>query len=313
MTPLNGSAITGTFDALGRLVETVAGSTHVDFVYGSDGSKIAAVKNGALVKGLVLLPGGETAVYNSSGLNFIRHTDWLGSSHPPTTWTHGLYSKEAYAPFGEVYDEAGTADRSFTGQDQDTVTGSPATGIYDFLFRKFDPAAGRWLSPDPAGWGAVDLRNPQTLNRYSYTLGEPEISVDPDGRLSVCWSVSFWVDGEAAGRDDGCIYLGDLGAGIGIPSALPLNLSMAGHASNNNTPKQTQQAPQPKEQPWYCGAGNYWSHPFTAPTGKQWGEWSVADAGVAWAIGQKTGGKDPFSRAFAIASFLEGWGWATCP
>ncbi|HET7103033.1 MAG TPA: hypothetical protein VFI20_03000 [Terracidiphilus sp.] len=30
--------------------------------------------------------------------------------------------------------------------------------------------AGRWLSPDPAGWAAVDLTNPQSLNRYGYVL-----------------------------------------------------------------------------------------------------------------------------------------------
>jgi len=74
------------------------------------------------------LPGGETAVYNGSGLNYIRHTDWpgspatglrrwsgwLGSSRLATTWAHTVYSKEAYAPFGESYNEAGAPDRSFT-------------------------------------------------------------------------------------------------------------------------------------------------------------------------------------------------------
>ena len=72
------------------------------------------------------------------------------SSRLATTWAHGVYSKEAYAPFGETYNEAGTPDRSFTGQDQDT-----AYGVYDYLFRKYDPSAGRWLSPDPAGWGSI--------------------------------------------------------------------------------------------------------------------------------------------------------------
>jgi len=134
-----------------------------------------------LLKATIPLPGGETAVYNSTGLNFIRHTDWLGSSRLATTWAHAVYSKEAYAPFGETYNEAGTADRSFTGQDQDTVTGSGATGIYDFLFRKYDPAAGRWLSPDPSGWKAVNLRHPQSLNRYAYVENNPMSLTDPQG------------------------------------------------------------------------------------------------------------------------------------
>jgi RHS repeat-associated protein len=120
------------------------------------------------------LPGGGSAIYNSSGLNFIRHTDWLGSSRLATTWAaHAVYSKEAYAPFGETYNEAGTADRSFTGQDQDVITGSLGTGVNDFLFRKHDPSAGRWLSPDPYGWNAVDITNPQTLNRYAYVANNP--------------------------------------------------------------------------------------------------------------------------------------------
>ncbi len=59
-----------------------------------------------------------------------------------------LYSSTAYAPFGEPYAEAGTTDRSFTGKDEDTTS-----GMYDFLERRYNPTAGRWLSPDPAGLG----------------------------------------------------------------------------------------------------------------------------------------------------------------
>ena len=134
------------------------------------------VQNGKLVKATIPLPGGETAVYNASGLNFIRHKDWLGSSRLATTWTHGFYAKEAYAPFGESYNEAGTPDRSFTGQDQDTVP-----GVYDYLFRKYDPAAGRWLSPDPSGWKAVSQSYPQSLNRYAYVQNNPLSLIDADG------------------------------------------------------------------------------------------------------------------------------------
>jgi RHS repeat-associated protein len=118
-------------------------------------------------------------------LNFIRHKDWLGSSRLATTWAHAVYSKEAYAPFGETYNEWGTPDRSFTGQDQNIATGSGGTGTYDFLFRKFDPSAGRWLSPDPLGWGAVNQGTPQSLNRYAYVLNNPMSLTDPDGQACV--------------------------------------------------------------------------------------------------------------------------------
>ncbi len=185
VTPVStGTPITGTYDALGRLVETGSGTTSTQFVYSPAGAKVAVVQGGVtgtLLKGTVPLPGGETAIYNSAGMEFIRHTNYLGSSVLATTWAHAVYSKESYAPFGETYNEAGTPDRSFTGQDQDTVTGSGGTGVYDYLFRKYDPSAGRWLSPDPAGSGAVNIGDPQSLDRYAYVENEPEGFVDPLG------------------------------------------------------------------------------------------------------------------------------------
>jgi RHS repeat-associated protein len=173
--------------SLGRMVEKGSGGTYTQFVFRPSGAMLA-VYSGGLVKGTIPLPGGSTAIYNTSGVNYIRHKDWLGSSRLATTWVHAVYSKEAYAPFGETYNEAtgtgvATPDRSFTGQDQDVVTGSGGTGVYDFLFRKYDPSAGRWLSPDPAGWGAVDQTAPQSLNRYAYVENQPMTYVDPTGLI----------------------------------------------------------------------------------------------------------------------------------
>jgi RHS repeat-associated protein len=87
-----------------------------------------------------------------------------------------MYSSEAYAPYGEAYAQAGTTDLSFTGQDQDTVS-----GMHDFLMRKLTAVQGRWLSPDPAGLGAVDFSNPQSFNRYAYVGNNPMSLVDPLG------------------------------------------------------------------------------------------------------------------------------------
>ncbi|HXJ95146.1 MAG TPA: RHS repeat-associated core domain-containing protein [Terriglobia bacterium] len=46
-------------------------------------------------------------------------------------------------------------------------------------FRPEAPA--RWLTPDPAGLAAVDLTNPQSLNRYAYVLNNPTTLIDPSG------------------------------------------------------------------------------------------------------------------------------------
>jgi len=147
-------------------------------------------------------------VYDSGGLAFIRHKDWLGSSRLATTWAHAVYSKEAYAPFGEPYNEAGTPDRSFTGQDQNTTQ-----GIYDYLFRKYDPTAGRWLSPDPAGWSAVDPASPQSLNRYAYVQNDPMRLTDTNGLLCTYYNgdgtISYVLPNDctnAGGVDDAGVY-----------------------------------------------------------------------------------------------------------
>jgi len=124
------------------------------------------------------LPGGATAIYNSSGLEYIRHKDWLGSSRLATTWGHGVWSKEAYAPFGETYNEAATPDRSFTGQDQDTTL-----NVDDFPARRYDATSGRWLSPDPGGWKTVDKSDPQSLNRYAYVLATLAATAMPAARV----------------------------------------------------------------------------------------------------------------------------------
>ena len=96
--------------------------------------------------------------------------------HPPTTSVRTLYSSVAYAPYGEPYAQAGATDLSFTGQDQDTVS-----GLHDFMDRKYSPVQGRWLSPDPAGLGAVDMSNPQSWNRYAYVMNNPLALIDPLG------------------------------------------------------------------------------------------------------------------------------------
>ncbi|MGH9356239.1 MAG: RHS repeat-associated core domain-containing protein, partial [Terriglobia bacterium] len=53
--------------------------------------------------------------------------------------------------------------------------------------RNYPDYLGRWLSPDPAGRGAVSLSNPQTWNAYSYAGNNPTTNTDPSGRdYKVC-------------------------------------------------------------------------------------------------------------------------------
>jgi RHS repeat-associated protein len=137
-----------------------------------------AIMNGQTRKTINLpLPGGATAVYDTTF--HYRYSDWLGSSRFSSTASRTKFSDDAYAPYGENYAESGTVDPSFTGNDQDTVSGT-----YDFLFREYNANQGRWISPDPAGLGAVSIANPQTWNRYAYVANNPLNAVDPLGLFS---------------------------------------------------------------------------------------------------------------------------------
>lgn len=176
-----GSAtVAAIYDGLGRIVENNAGGTYTEFVYGPTGAKLAQVNGNALIKAFVALPGGAKAIYNSTGLTYFRHSDWLGSSRLTSTATRPtlMYSSTAYAPFGESQQgqTAGTPDASLTGQDQNAVS-----SLYDFAFREQSSSQGRWISPDPAGLAAADPTNPQTWNRYAYVNNTPVNLIDPLG------------------------------------------------------------------------------------------------------------------------------------
>ena len=165
-----------TYDALGRMVEQNRSGSYTQIVYSPTGEKLALMNGQTLQKAFVALPTGATAVYTASGLAYYRHADWLGSSRLATTPTRTKYYDVAYAPYGENYSGSGTTDLSFTGQNQDTVT-----GLHNFLFREYHPASGRWISPDPAGLAAAEMTNPQSWNRYAYVGNNPLSAVDPLG------------------------------------------------------------------------------------------------------------------------------------
>ena len=96
----------------------------------------------------------------------------------------------AFAPYGERYAAKNSPAFTFTGQNEDNVS-----GLYDFLYREESNAPGRWISPDPAGLSAVNIANPQTWNRYTYVGNNPLSFTDQLGLFQ----------GDALGNgDDGC-------------------------------------------------------------------------------------------------------------
>src|SRR5258708_19219931 len=102
------------------MAEQTTGSTHSEIVYGPGGGKLALMNGTSLIKAFVPVTGGATAVYNSSGLAYYRHSDHIGSSRLSSTPTQTVYSDTAYSAFGDPSPPPAPLDPSFTAQNHDT-------------------------------------------------------------------------------------------------------------------------------------------------------------------------------------------------
>jgi len=89
-------------------------------------------------------------------------------------------SDTRYYPYGVTRPGlAGTAlptDRRFTGQRNES-----GLGFYDYNARQYDATLGRFLQADTL---VPEPGNPQSLNRYAYTLNNPLRYTDPSGHAS---------------------------------------------------------------------------------------------------------------------------------
>ena len=176
-----------TYDALGRMVEGGSGSTLQQYMYAAEGGQPLATGHSQVLNGMYLpLPGGAIAMIGGGGPGQYNHPDWLGSARLFSTPSRGVIPAMAYAPFGEGYAtnaqvsqwvQFTSAGDAWTVDDNNNQGGS----LEDFMFRRYSPGQGRWISPDPAGISAVNAANPQTWNRYAYVGNNPLSFTDPTG------------------------------------------------------------------------------------------------------------------------------------
>jgi RHS repeat-associated protein len=123
---------------------------------------------------------------NSTNVVYYLHADHLGSTSLATCGNTGgcngtangaeiPNSRAWYHPYGTV--RAGGSslptDYTFTGQRNEA-----GIGLMDYHARFYDPALGRFVQADSI---VPSPGNPQSLNRYSYCLGNPLRYVDPTG------------------------------------------------------------------------------------------------------------------------------------
>lgn len=109
---------------------------------------------------------------------------WINTTyhHDPQTSVVGLsghngdvYNLTAYAPFGEIEQEAGPVKNflKYTGREQDQDS-----GLYQYRARYYDPTIGRFISEDPLGFKAG-------VNFYAYVDNNPINANDPSGNMGI--------------------------------------------------------------------------------------------------------------------------------
>ncbi|TMI18368.1 hypothetical protein E6H33_01295 [Candidatus Bathyarchaeota archaeon] len=109
---------------------------------------------------------------------YYYHTDALGSTRMITYNDATYVFINNYQPFGK---DNGTPKGNLASSEKDRFTGkpySPTTGLYYNYQRWYDPAIGRFISPDA---NSGQLSNPQSFNLYVSVFNNPLSYVDPDG------------------------------------------------------------------------------------------------------------------------------------
>jgi RHS repeat-associated protein len=194
----SGSTASYVYDAFSQRVRTTVGSTVLDFAYNQAGRAQDAVTATNWVRG-ELYAGRHVATYANS-TTYFEHADWLGTVRARSNVSGASVETCTSLPFGDGQSCTGTdwSPLHFTGQERDAET-----GLSHFLYRHLSTTQDRWLTPDPAGLGAVDPSSPQTWNRYANVMNNPLSYVDPLGLkwLETCYEGDggrecswIWVD-----------------------------------------------------------------------------------------------------------------------
>ncbi|MFG2821117.1 RHS repeat-associated core domain-containing protein [Kitasatospora sp. NPDC048365] len=181
-----------------------AGSTTSSMVYGTEGDRILR-RDPATVT--LYLPGGQELALNTStkALSGTRYcsvpeasavrtssdgkvryllTDHHGTDNLSVNASTMAFNRKKSLPYGGLRGAAPAAwpgEKGFVGGTVDTATGYTHLGA-----REYDPATGRFISPDPV----INLTDPAQMGGYAYSNHNPVNIFDPTG-LYGAWCVTM--------------------------------------------------------------------------------------------------------------------------
>jgi RHS repeat-associated protein/uncharacterized repeat protein (TIGR01451 family) len=168
----DGSTVDYSYDPFGRRVTQVHGSQAVH--YGYDGRAVSSEYDAAnsLTASYLDAPTADAQLeVNRGGQAYYPTVDGLGSITGLTDSAGGLVQRNAYDSFGNRSTSGVDVDPyAFTGKRADSLT-----GLYDYNLRQYNPALGRFTSPDPL----------PTTSLYSYVSNNPVNLTDPSGAQEI--------------------------------------------------------------------------------------------------------------------------------
>jgi RHS repeat-associated protein len=228
-------------------------------VVGADGTALPIYNGGTAVSASPWGTSGYTqpaigvqSIPSATGDTTYYIGDQLGSTRLTMSSSGWPLSSYTYYPFGQ--EQNPTLDPNhykFTGQERDAES-----NLDYFEARHYSFAAGRFMSPDPYD-GSMDLRYPQTLNRYSYVGNNPLGYTDPTGLDGNPISVIGGLGGclGAAGSGGGDLPA-DIGCGISLLSDI---FGLFSHPSFQGS-----LTPRPDNHPIWDEHGGFHANPYSS-------------------------------------------------
>ncbi|WBQ07544.1 RHS repeat-associated core domain-containing protein [Kribbella sp. CA-293567] len=194
---VGGDSDTLAWDAEGHLSSVSGPAGDTDFIYDAEGNRL--IRHDPKGSTLYLASAEvrwdkvtdkvkSTRYYDFNGKTVAMRNDALtveylmadpqGTSTVAVDGSTTAISRRYMDPFGN---SRGAPSPTWEPNSHGFVNGvdDPSTGLTHLGAREYDAKLGRFISVDPL----VDIANPQTLNAYSYSIGNPATFSDPDGLI----------------------------------------------------------------------------------------------------------------------------------
>ena len=180
------------WDVFGRRVSTWAAATHT------------------FVEGNVYTDSNPLAI-RTSGIQF-EHQNWLGTERVRTSNSGGNIISIDSLPWADGHTPSSDNgdQHDFAGMERDLEDNTEHA-----QYRQYSTNLGRWLSPDPTT-ASYDFSNPQSFNRYSYVLNDPNGLTDPSGLDGGGGGLSGLGGCVGAAATEGANVYADIGCGFSI-------------------------------------------------------------------------------------------------